>query len=127
GTGHVNNKLSMTLSSDWLADMANNNVGLEGGGGGDQIKKVFAENGSSQKGTFGPVVQLIGVSVRKDRRDRQTGNGRHAFRSLNLTFTGGRICAIIGEAQSGKTALLHTLAKIRPPAAGKVKYLSFKD
>lgn len=138
---------TMLSSDDWLADMANNNVSaaeaaalrhkaaqLSSGGGGGRGNRggrngdhrVGVSRGQHLNPTLGPVVQLIGVSVKKERRDQVT-SGRTVFTGLNLTFTCGRIFVVIGEPQSGKTALLQTLAKIRSPAAGKVKYLSVNE
>ena len=47
--------------------------------------------------------------------------GRTLVRDLNLNLGGGETLAILGRNGSGKSTLLHTLAGLRPPAAGSVE------
>jgi iron complex transport system ATP-binding protein len=45
---------------------------------------------------------------------------RELVRGLGLEFAPGEVVAILGRNGSGKTLTLHTLAGLRPPAAGQV-------
>ena len=47
--------------------------------------------------------------------------GRTLVRGLDLQVGGGDTLAILGRNGSGKSTLLHTLAGLRPPAAGSVE------
>jgi iron complex transport system ATP-binding protein len=46
---------------------------------------------------------------------------RELVRALSLEFVPGELVAILGRNGSGKTLTLHTLAGLRPPAAGTVR------
>ena len=45
---------------------------------------------------------------------------RELVRGLDVEFAAGELVAILGRNGSGKTLTLHTLAGLRPPAAGQV-------
>jgi iron complex transport system ATP-binding protein len=47
--------------------------------------------------------------------------GRPVVASLDLTVAAGERLAILGRNGAGKTTLLHTLAGLRPPAAGSIE------
>lgn len=47
--------------------------------------------------------------------------GTTLVRGLDLTLRGGETLAVLGRNGSGKTSLLHTLADLRPPAAGSIE------
>src|ERR1035437_9826182 len=47
--------------------------------------------------------------------------GNTLVRGLDLKLGGGDTLAILGRNGSGKSTLLHTLAGLRPPAAGHVE------
>jgi len=53
-----------------------------------------------------------GVAVR--------AGARELVRGLEVEFAAGEVVAILGRNGSGKTLTLHTLAGLRPPAAGQV-------
>ena len=57
-------------------------------------------------------LSAAGVSVRAGRRE--------LVRELSVEFAPGEVVAILGRNGSGKTLTLHTLAGLRPPAAGTV-------
>ena len=46
---------------------------------------------------------------------------RELVRALTAAFAAGELVAILGRNGSGKTLTLHTLAGLRPPAAGEVR------
>jgi len=46
--------------------------------------------------------------------------GKYVCRDLDLAFGPGECWAVLGRNGAGKTTLLHTLAGLRPPAAGRV-------
>ncbi len=48
--------------------------------------------------------------------------GRTLCSALELTWAPGQCWALLGQNGAGKTTLLHTLAGLRPPAGGEVRY-----
>ena len=59
-----------------------------------------------------PGLAALNLSVR--------AGARELVRELSVQFTPGEVVAILGRNGSGKTLTLHTLAGLRPPAAGQV-------
>jgi ABC-type multidrug transport system ATPase subunit len=60
-------------------------------------------------------IEAIGVCQR-------VRSGRRTLHDVSLTIERGELVAIVGGSGTGKTTLLDTLAGIRPPAAGAVRY-----
>jgi len=118
-------RLVRMCTTELLADIANNNVVPQQQSEliDDDVDPKLQSNGNFSPSSTrfqGPVIQLINVSIRKL---RSNGSSKCHFKSLNCTFTCGKIYVIIGEPGAGKSNLLKTLAKIRQPCKGKVKYL----
>jgi iron complex transport system ATP-binding protein len=67
---------------------------------------------SGQRGVPGAALSAAAVNVR--------AGVRELVRGLAVEFVPGELVAILGRNGSGKTLTLHTLAGLRPPAAGTV-------
>ncbi len=62
-----------------------------------------------------PVLDCEGVTV--------SVPGRTLIRGLDVALRPGTLVAVLGRNGAGKSSLLHTLAGLRPPAAGRIRVL----
>lgn len=99
--GVVVKHVRTVIASDMLDDIVNNNM----------------DTSDSSK----PVIQLDNVSVANS-RTKFLFTRATCFESLNISFHYGRIFALIGSKQTGKSSLLQTIAKVIAPVKGKVRY-----
>src|SRR5262249_17503739 len=65
-------------------------------------------------------VAAVSVAALSARGVAVRAGARELVRALDVDFAPGEMVAILGRNGSGKTLTLHTLAGLRPPAAGEV-------